>query len=406
MAEVTSQSDVGAQRRSVTVLGATGSVGKSTADILRHGRDRFAIEALTAHRDVEGLAALAIELEAKHAVIGDSKLYGDLKARLAGSSVEAAAGRDAVIEAADRPAEMVVAAIVGAAGLEPTLAAVRRGALIALANKECLVCAGAVMTAEVARCGARLLPIDSEHNAIFQAMAGSDRSTVERIILTASGGPFRDFTVEQMAQVTPAQAVAHPNWSMGAKISVDSATMMNKGLEIIEACHLFGLPERDVDVLVHRQSIVHSLATFKDGSTLAQLSPPDMRVPIAHVLAWPERMAWPAQALDLAELADLSFERPDTSRFPALRLAREVLRTGGAAPTLLNAANEIAVAAFLDRQIGYLDIARIAETVLEQLEIGTVGSVDEVLHYDHAGRAAARQLIEAHAQAPAALRRA
>lgn len=378
-------------KRSLTILGATGSIGTSTLDVVRQRRDFFDIEALTAWSDVTGLARLAVEFDAKLAVIGRSDLLGALRDALAHTEIEAAAGENAILDAASRPAEMVVAAIVGAAGLAPTLSAVRRGALIGLANKECLVCAGEVMKAEVASAGATLLPVDSEHNAIFQAISGNSRRDIERLILTASGGPFRDFSISQMADVTPAQAVAHPNWSMGTKISIDSSTMMNKGLEIIEACHLFGIPEDRIDVLVHRQSIVHSLASFKDGSTLAQLSPPDMRVPIAHVLAWPERLAWPAQKLDLAAAADLSFEPPDEIRFPALRLAREALRNGGAMPTSLNAANEIAVSAFLKQRIAYLDIAAVVERVMNMIGPGAVTNLQDVMGYDAEARELARR---------------
>lgn len=372
--------------RSLTILGATGSIGTSTLDVVRARPERFHIEALTAWQDVAGLARLAIEFGAKHAVIGQAELYQTLSEALDGTGISVAAGETAITEAATRPADMVIAAIVGAAGLAPTLAAIRRGALIGLANKECLVCAGAVMKAEVERYQARLLPVDSEHNAIFQAIAGVKHEDIDRLILTASGGPFRDTSLSDMAHVTPAQAVAHPNWSMGAKISVDSATMMNKALEIIEACHLFDQTEDHIDVLIHRQSIVHSLATFKDGSTLAQLSPPDMRVPIAHVLAWPDRLDWPAKRLDLASLSDLSFQDPDLTRFPALRLARQALQAGGAAPTLLNAANEVAVAAFLEGRIGYLAIADIVERVMNGIAPSAVTNLQDVLVYDQQAR--------------------
>lgn len=380
--------------RHLTILGATGSIGTSTLDVVRARPDCFRIEALSAWQDVAGLAKLAIEFDVRMAVIGRPDLLEDLRAALFGTTIECAAGDAAIVEAAARPAEMVIAAIVGAAGLAPTLAAIRRGALIGLANKECLVCAGEVMKSEVARCGARLLPVDSEHNAIFQAISGVGHDDIDRLTLTASGGPFRDTALADMAHVTPAQAIAHPNWSMGAKISVDSATMMNKALEIIEACHLFDLPEDRIDVLVHRQSIVHSLATFKDGSTLAQLSPPDMRVPIAHVLAWPNRLEWPAKRLDLAALSDLSFENPDIKRFPALRLARQALQAGGAAPTLLNAANEVAVAAFLAGSVGYLDIAGIVEMVMQDLSTGPVTNLQDIMSYDAQAREMAHRACE------------
>jgi 1-deoxy-D-xylulose-5-phosphate reductoisomerase len=295
-----------------------------------------------------------------------------------------------VIEAAQRPAERVVAAIVGAAGLAPTLAAVRRCAIVALANKECLVCAGALLTAEVAQWGATLLPVDSEHSAIFQVFESHQREAVERIILTASGGPFRQLDLAAMAGVTPAQAVAHPNWDMGAKISVDSATMMNKGLEVIEAHHLFALPGSRIEVLVHPQSVVHSLVAYIDGSVLAQLGAPDMRTPIAYALSWPSRMAAPSARLDLAAISKLTFEAPDPQRFPALRVAREALQTAGAAPTILNAANEVAVRGFLDGEIGFLDIVAVVEDTLERLPSTPPASLDEVNGVD----AAARRIAE------------
>jgi 1-deoxy-D-xylulose-5-phosphate reductoisomerase len=330
--------------RRITVLGSTGSIGCNTVDLIERNSEAFEIEALTAHQNVAVLSEQARRLRPKLAVIADENRYGDLKEALAGTGVGVAAGQEALVEAADRPADWVMAAIVGAAGLAPTLAAVRRGAAIALANKETLVCAGSLMVAEIARHGATVLPVDSEHNAIFQVLETRHPETVERIILTASGGPFRDLSREAMAEVTPDQAVAHPNWDMGAKISVDSATMMNKGLELIEAYHLFGLPEPQIEILVHPQSVVHSMVAYIDGSVLAQLGQPDMRTPIAYALAWPARMAAPVERLDLAAIGQLTFEAPDPDRFPALRLARQALRAGGCAPTVLNAANEIAVA--------------------------------------------------------------
>ncbi|MEE8534446.1 MAG: 1-deoxy-D-xylulose-5-phosphate reductoisomerase, partial [Kiloniellales bacterium] len=328
--------------RSVTVLGSTGSVGRNTVELIERGRERFDVVALTAHSSVERLAEQARRLRPELAVIADGNLYAELKAALAGTGIETAAGETALVEAAMRPADWVMAAIVGAAGLAPTLAAVRRGAIVALANKETLVCAGALMMAEVAGNGATLLPVDSEHNAIFQVLDAERPDTVERIILTASGGPFRARSLEDMADVTPEQAVAHPNWDMGAKISVDSATMMNKGLELIEAHYLFTMPEGRIEILVHPQSVVHSMVAYVDGSVLAQMGQPDMRTPIAYTLAWPARMAAPVERLDLAALGTLTFEAPDPERFPALRLAREALCDGGGAPTILNAANEVA----------------------------------------------------------------
>jgi 1-deoxy-D-xylulose-5-phosphate reductoisomerase len=359
----------------VTILGATGSVGRSTLALLREAPGLYAVEAVTANRDAAGLAGIARETRARLAVVADPSAYGALKEALAGSDIEAAAGPDAVVEAAARPAaEWVMAAIVGAAGLPSALAAARRGAMLALANKECLVCAGDLFMAEARRGGALLLPVDSEHNAIFQAMAGSDEASVERLVLTASGGPFRSATTAEMAGVTPEQAVRHPNWSMGAKISVDSATLMNKGLELIEACHLFATPEDRIDVLVHPQSVIHSMVQFVDGSTLAQLGEPDMRVPIAYTLGYPARLTTTSPRLDLLARGRLDFEAPDAERFPALPLARRALRAGGGAPTILNAANEVAVAAFLGRRIGFLDIARVAADALDRL--GTPGAAD------------------------------
>jgi 1-deoxy-D-xylulose-5-phosphate reductoisomerase len=372
--------------RRITVLGATGSIGRQTLSLVREAPGRFEVEALTAHQDAEGLAAAAIAHGARLAVVADPTRYRALERALAGSGIEAAAGPEAVAEAAARPADWVMSAIVGAAGLAPTLAAVRRGAMVALATKESLVCAGRLLMAEVARSGSLLLPVDSEHNAIFQALKGEPASCVERLILTASGGPFRSRPLAEMARVTPAEAIAHPNWSMGAKISVDSATMMNKGLELVEAHHLFALPEDQLDILVHPESIVHSLVAFRDGSCLAQLGQPDMRIPIAHTLGWPERLEAPTPRLDLAQVARLTFEAPDPVRFPALRLARQALRAGGSAPTVLNAANEVAVAAFLGGRIGFLDIAAVVEEVLEQTDAPSAGCLEEVVALDYDAR--------------------
>jgi 1-deoxy-D-xylulose-5-phosphate reductoisomerase len=379
--------------RTVTILGSTGSVGCNTVDLIEREPERFAVEALVANRNVEKLAAQARQLRPRLAVVADPKAYGALKDALSGTNVEAAAGAEAVVEAAARPADWVMAAIVGAAGLQPTLAAIRRGATVGLANKETLVCAGSLVMAEVERAGAVLVPVDSEHSAIFQVFDFEQKDKIEKIILTASGGPFRTATREAMATVTPEQAVAHPNWDMGAKISVDSATMMNKGLELIEAYHLFGLPEQQIDILVHPQSVVHSMVAYVDGSVLAQLGTPDMRTPIAFALGWPSRMTTPGKRLDLGAIASLTFEHPDPTRFPALRLARAALRDGGGAPTVVNAANEVAVQAFLDRQVGFLDIARIVEEVAEAMHGVAVGDLDDVIGVDHQARRVAGERV-------------
>ena len=381
--------------RRITILGSTGSVGGSTIDLIERQPGAYAIEALTAFDNVGLLAAQARRLRPRLAVIANPAHYGALRGALSGTGIEAAAGAEAVIEAACRPADWVMAAIVGAAGLSPTLAAIRRGAVVALANKECLVCAGALMMAEIARHGATLLPVDSEHNAIFQVFDFARTDAIERIILTASGGPFRTMPLAAMADVTPVQAIAHPNWDMGAKISVDSATMMNKGLELIEAHHLFGLAEERIEILVHPQSVVHSMVAYVDGSVLAQLGSPDMRTPIAYALGWPHRMAAPSPRLDLARLRDLTFEAPDIARFPALRLAREALRTGAAAPTILNAANEVAVRGFLAGRLRFLDIVRVVEETLGRVANGAIASLEEVGMVDAAAREVAAELVGA-----------
>jgi len=379
--------------RSVTILGSTGSVGCSTVDLLLRDPEAYDVEALTAFSNVTLLAQQARDLRARLAVIGDPALYGALREALAGTNIAVAAGPEALIEAAARPSDWVMAAIVGAAGLAPTLAAARRGALLAIANKECLVTAGPVFRAEVERGGATLLPVDSEHNAIFQVFDFDQPETVDRLILTASGGPFLDATPETLARVTPAQAVAHPNWSMGAKISVDSATMMNKGLELIEASYIFDMPSERIDVLIHPQSVVHSLVAYVDGSVLAQLGTPDMRTPIAFALGWPRRIPAPARRLDLAALGQLTFQAPDLKRFPALTLAREALQSGGVAPTLLNAANEVAVHAFLNGQISFLDIVHVVENVLVRAPRGTMRALDDVLAVDAEARKRAQAFI-------------
>jgi 1-deoxy-D-xylulose-5-phosphate reductoisomerase len=380
--------------RSLTILGATGSIGASTLDLVRRNRDAFRIVALTGHSNVAALAALAREFGAEVAVIGDEARLPELREALAGSGIAATGGAPALIEAAQRPADVTVAAIVGCAGLAPTMAAIERGRTVALANKEALVSAGAVMTRAVAQHGATLLPIDSEHNAIFQCLAGNDPAHVRWITLTASGGPFRDWEFERLAKATPAEAVRHPNWSMGAKISVDSATMMNKGLEFIEAWHLFPVGVERLRILVHPQSIVHSMVEYRDGSTLAQLGPSDMRVPIASALAWPARMETPCEPLDLAEIGTLTFRRPDEVRFPATRLAREAVVAGGAAAAVLNAANEIAVAAFLSGQIGFTQIVQCCEDVLAYGLPSSPQCLDEVIAVDLEARARAREAME------------
>ena len=374
----------------VTILGSTGSVGSNTVELVEANPTRFSVEALAANRNATKLAQQARALHAKRAVVADANMYGELRDALAGSGIEAAAGADAVVEAAQMPAEFVCAAIVGAAGLPSTLAAIRRGATIGLANKETLVSAGALAMAEAARHGAVLVPVDSEHNAIFQVLDAKNLERVEKIVLTASGGPFRTWPLARMREVTPAQAVVHPNWSMGAKISVDSATMMNKGLEVIEAFHLFPVGEPRLDVIVHPQSVVHSMVEYVDGSVLAQLGTPDMRTPIAVALAWPERMATPGPRLDLAAIANLAFEKPDLERFPALKLARAALQAGGAAPTILNAANEIAVAAFLAGQIGFLAIVDCVEAVLDAYRPPPPATLDDVAAIDAQARGRAR----------------
>ena len=382
--------------RRITVLGATGSIGRSTLALVAEMPELFRVEAVTGFRRGGALALIARGCGAGCAGIGGPTCYGALQEQLAGTGIEAAAGEEALVEAAQRPAEWVMAGIVGAAGLRPTLAAVRRGVMLALANKECLVCAGALFMREVYAHGAVLLPVDSEHNAIWQVLLGNHREQVCRLILTASGGPFREWSLAEMAAATPAQAVAHPRWRMGAKISVDSATMMNKGLEIIEAHHLFGVPEAAIEVVVHPQSIVHSLVAFGDGSLLAQLGEPDMRIPIACALGWPSRLCTSAPQLDLCARGALQFEPPDEERFPALRLARLALREGGAAPTFLNAANEAAVAAFLADRIGFLDIARIVERVLARGPAGPCDDLDAVLCHDsEARRLTAESLLSA-----------
>ena len=380
-------------RRKLSILGATGSVGSSTLDLVERHPERFEVVALTAAKNVAALADAALRTSARLAVIGDPALLPELEERMKGTGCRAATGRDGLIEAAAGEADLVMAAIVGCAGLEPVMAAIDAGCTVALANKESLVTAGALMTGAAQRSGAVILPVDSEHNAIAQCLAGSRSSDVARLVLTASGGPFRTKTHAEMAAMTPEQAVAHPNWSMGAKISVDSATMMNKGLELIEAHHLFGLPSGKIDILVHPQSVVHSMVEYVDGSVLAQLGSPDMRIPIAYALAYPERIDTPAEKLDLARIGSLTFETPDEERFPALRLARAALEARGASPIVLNAANEEAVAAFLAGQIGFLDICQTVEEALARTGAAQPQSIAEVIDIDRAARALARDLM-------------
>ena len=385
--------------RGVTILGSTGSVGQSTVDLIARDPASYRVEALVARSSVELLAEQARRLRARLAVVADAERYQALKAALAGTSIEVAAGPEAVIEAAERPAEWVMAAVVGFAGLAPTLAAARRGAMVALANKEALVCAGRLLMDAIEQSGGVLLPVDSEHNAIFQVFDPDQHRAVDKLILTASGGPFRNWSLADMADVTPEQALAHPNWDMGDKISIDSATMMNKGLELIEAQLLFGLPEEQVDIVVHPQSVIHSMVAYRDGSVLAQLGTADMRIPISHALGWPARIDGPSAKLDFMSIPALTFERPDSGRFPSLRLAREALVTGGYAPIVLNAANEAAVAAFLARRIRFLDIARIVEDVMA----GWSGLSDAVdaLQQVHQADLEARRLAEGFCQAKA-----
>lgn len=384
-------------RRSVTLLGATGSIGASTIDLLKRENGRYRIEAVTAHRNAALLARLARELGARYAAVADPQAYRELKESLAGSGVEAGAGESGLMEAALRPADWVMAAISGSTGLRPTLAAAERGATVALANKECLVCAGALFMRRAAAAGAAILPVDSEHNAVFQALSAGRREDVRRVVLTASGGPFRTWSKAEIKAATPEQASRHPNWSMGVKITVDSATLMNKGLELIEAHHLFALAPAEIDVLVHPQSIVHGLVEFRDGSLIAQLGAPDMRIPIAHCLAWPARIQGPAARLDLAKLATLSFEEPDLDRFPALAVARRALETGGAAPTVLNAANEVAVREFVARRLGFCGISALVEATVEAAERRGItaepASVEDAIGIDHMARSIAAALL-------------
>jgi 1-deoxy-D-xylulose-5-phosphate reductoisomerase len=383
--------------RTISIFGATGSVGLSTLDLVRQHREAYRVVALTANGNADDLAKLAREFDAEIAVVADEAAYPALKAALADTRTEVAAGADALIEAAKMDADWTMAAIVGCAGLPPTMAAIEAGKTVALANKEALVSAGALMMAAVAKSGATLLPVDSEHNAIFQCLAGGRIDQVRKITLTASGGPFRTFTLDQMRGVTPEQAVAHPNWDMGAKISVDSATLMNKGLELIEAHHLFPVGLNKIDILVHPQSVIHSMVEYVDCSTLAQLGSPDMRIPIASALAWPERIATSCTPLDLAKIVNLSFEAPDTERFPALRLCRAAIQEGSAKPAILNAANEIAVAGFLNRKIGFLDIAAVVEDTLNCYTPQAPAALDALFSIDAEARHYAADIMGKYA---------
>jgi 1-deoxy-D-xylulose-5-phosphate reductoisomerase len=395
---VTARPPPSAERpRRITLLGATGSIGRSTLALIAEAPEMYRVEAVTGYRRPEALAAIARACGARLAVIGDPHCYGVLKEHLDGSGIETAAGPEALEEAALRPAEWVMAGIVGAAGLRPTLAAVRRGAMVALANKECLVCAGDFFMQRAAKAGACILPADSEHNALFQALSSGNREELVRVIITASGGPFRTWASADIEQATLAQALKHPNWSMGQKITIDSASMMNKGLEVIEASYLFALTPDEIDVLVHPQSIIHGMVEFSDRSVVAQLGAPDMRIPIAHCLGWPDRIVGPSARLDLAKIGQLTFEAPDFERFPGLRLAYDALRAGGGLTTVFNAANEVAVAAFMAGKIRFGAIARLVEaTMNDWVSIGNLAplnSADDAISVDHNARNKAASLL-------------
>jgi 1-deoxy-D-xylulose-5-phosphate reductoisomerase len=392
-----SKPDEAAALRRITILGATGSIGASTIDLIKREPERYRVVAISARRNAAALAKAAREVGAQLAVVADPSVYTDLKEALAGTGIEAGAGEEALLEAAQRPADWVMAAISGAIGLKPTLAAIERGSTVALANKECLVCAGSLFMRRAASSGATVLPVDSEHNAVFQALGAGPREDVRRVILTASGGPFRTWSLDAIKAATPEQALRHPNWSMGPRITVDSASMMNKGLELIEAQHLFALKPHEIDVLVHPQSVVHGLVEFRDGSVVAQLGSPDMRIPIAHCLAWPRRIDSPAARLDLAQVRELTFEAPDPVRFPALALARHVMELGGAAPTVLNAADEVAVGEFIAGRIGFPAIVALVEATLEAAQarglLTDPAGVEAAIAVDHIARSLARDLL-------------
>lgn len=382
------------RRRRIAILGSTGSVGTQTIDLIARAPEKYEVVALTARKNVKLLAEQARLLKPSFLVIADESKYQELKEATAGLGIEIAAGADAVVEAAERDSDWVMAAIVGAAGLPSTLAAARRGTRVAFANKETLVCAGPLMMEMVAQYGCELLPVDSEHNAIYQVFDAKQKQSIRRLIITASGGPFRTKTREEMAIMTPEQAGKHPVWTMGAKISIDSATLMNKTLEVIEAAHLFQMPSEKIDVLVHPQSVIHSMVEYEDGSVLAQLGTPDMRIPIGYCLAWPERMETPAPRLDLVKQAQLTFEEPDPVKFPALRLGREAMSLGGTAPALLNAANEVAVQAFLDGRIGFLDIEKVIEATLQKGPVKTLTDLAVLQHADETARRHAADVVQ------------
>lgn len=383
--------------RSITVLGATGSIGDSTMDLLRASPERYQVEALTANGNVEGVVKLAKEFNARFVAVADESKLDELRAALAGTGIASGAGDSAIVEAAERPADWLMAAVSGAAGLKPALAAVDRGATVALANKECLVCAGDFFMDRAAKAGACILPADSEHNALFQALASGSREELTRVIITASGGPFRTWAAADIEQATLAQALKHPNWSMGQKITINSASMMNKGLEVIEASYLFALAPDEIDVLVHPQSIIHGMVEFRDYSVMAQLGSPDMRTPIAHCLGWPDRIAGRAAPLDLAKVGSLTFEAPDYARFPGLKLAYDALRTGSGATTVYNAANEIAVAAFTAQKIRFGAIARLVEATMNEWvragNLAPLSSADDAIAVDHKARKMAATLL-------------
>lgn len=380
--------------KSVTILGSTGSIGISTVDLIKGHRDKFAVQAITGQRNVKLLAEQAQELNAKLAVIGDDSLYVELKTALSGTGIEIASGRQAVIDAAGLDADWTMAAIVGAAGVIPTLQAIRRGKTVALANKESIVCAGPFMMVEIMKSGARLLPVDSEHNAVFQVFDAQNRQGIRRIILTASGGPFLRKSRDELRGITPAEAVRHPNWSMGAKISVDSATMMNKSLEVIEAAYIFNLKSEEIDVLIHPQSIIHSMVEYIDGSVLAQMGAPDMRTPIAYTMGWPKRLETTGQRLDLTKNMNMTTEEPDLNRFPALGLARQALEAGRGMPAALNAANEVAVTAFLEGKLGFENIERISEEVLQRVDTKAISVLEDIFTLDGRARTLAEEAVQ------------
>jgi 1-deoxy-D-xylulose-5-phosphate reductoisomerase len=386
-----------AAAKRLSILGATGSIGRSCAQVIAAAPGKFSVVSVAGGRDGAALARCAIELGAEFAALADPAGYSDLKAGVAGARIEIAAGPDAVEDAALREADLVVSAIVGAAGLRPTFAAVAAGRMVALANKETLVCAGDLVMERARRAGSTVLPMDSEHNALFQAIGARDPAAIEMMTVTASGGPFREWSAERIAAATREQALAHPNWVMGPKVTIDSAGLMNKGLELIEAHHLFGLPAERLTVLVHPQSIVHGLIAFADGSLIAGMASPDMRTPIAHCLAYPDRIASGVRPPDLAALGRLTFEPADLGRFPALGLAIEALRSGEGAPTALNAANEVAVAAFLDQRIGFGDIVRVVSKTLAAMnaadELATPADIAEALAIHHIATDRASSLL-------------